>query len=192
MLPKHHSEGFLYFDNKQPQRLGGYHNQYETFTSNNIVCNIDSIRTDFTNSSGKKSSVWLWKGNYNMIFNSGWHIGAEIGAYDSHGNADDTLLSSVTFDLKNKTSGSIVSRTVSGQYWINRFDKGISTPSDLILTGNLTFKNESDAEAYCTAVKTGLLTEKSQNTYFNSVKRETDSVKINATRNGNTVTVTFE
>ena len=102
MLPKHHSDGFLYFDNTQPQRVGGYYNPYENFTSNNVCCNIDSLRTDFRNSLGKKSSIWLWKGNYNMVFNGGWHVGAEVGAYGSHGGADDNMFTAVSFELKNK------------------------------------------------------------------------------------------
>ncbi len=91
MLPKHHSEGFLYFDKTQPQRYGGYFNLYEAFTSNDMCCNIDSLRTDFTSSSGKTSSIWFWKGNYNMVFNGGWHVGAEIGAYGSLGEADNNM-----------------------------------------------------------------------------------------------------
>lgn len=187
MLPKRHSEGFLYFDNKQQQRFGGYYNWYETFTSNDFVCNIDSLRTDFKNSSGKTSSIWLWKGNYNMVFNGGWHIGAEVGAYGPHGGADDSMFESVSFELKNKKTGDTVSRTVYGQYWTNRFDKGKCSPGDLVLTGTLNFKNEADAKSYCDAVNN-----RKSNTYFNSKGREQDSYKINATCSGKTVTVTFE
>ncbi|MGN0350376.1 MAG: RHS repeat-associated core domain-containing protein, partial [Roseburia sp.] len=190
MLPKRHSEGFLYFDNTQPQRIGGYFNFYENFTSNLLVCNIDSLRTDFINSSGKTSSIWLWKGNYNLAFNGGWHVGAEVGAYDLHGGADDNMFTSVSFELKNKKTGDIVSRTIDGQYWTNRFDKGKCNPADLVLTGILNFKNENDAKAYCDAVNAGTGKDK-PNTYFSSVDR-TNQVKLSASRNGNTVTVTFE
>ena len=187
MLPKHHSDGFLYFDNTQPQRVAGYYNTYENFTSNNIACNIDSLRTDFKNTSGKKSTIWLWKGNYNMVFNGGWHTGAEVGAYGPHGGANDKLLTSVSFELKNKNTGDVVSRTANGQYWTNRFDKGKCTPADLLLTGTLTFRNESDAKAYCDSVN-----DRRSNNYFNSKGREQDSYKANATRSGKIVTVTFE
>ena len=187
MLPKRHSEGFLYFDNKQPQRVGGYYNWYETFTSNDFVCNIDSLRTDFKNSSGKTSSIWLWKGNYKMVFNGGWHIGAEVGAYGPHGGADDSMFESVRFELKNMKTEDTVSRTVNGQYWTNRFDKGKCNPADLVLTGTLNFKNEADAKAYCDAVN-----DRNRNTYFNSKARDQDSYKVNATCSGKTVTVTFE
>ncbi len=102
------------------------------------------------------------------------------------------IICSVSFQLKNKNTGEVVSRTVDGQYWTNRFDKGKCSPSDLVLTGTLTFKNENDAKAYCDAVNTGLLTADSKNKYFNSVNREAENVKINATRNGNVVTVNFE
>ena len=43
MLPKQ-GNGFLYFDNTQPQRIGGYYDFYEKFTSNNVLCNIDSFQ----------------------------------------------------------------------------------------------------------------------------------------------------
>ncbi|MDE5776597.1 MAG: RHS repeat-associated core domain-containing protein, partial [Treponemataceae bacterium] len=185
MLPKQDGSGFLYFDNTQPQRTGGYHNFYETFTSNNIVCNIDSLRTDFTNSKGKTSTVWLWKGNYNMVFNGGWHIGAEVGAYGSHGGADDNMLESVSFTLTDKATGKSVDRTVTGEYWTNRFDKGKCIPSNLLLSATLTFKNEKDAKAYCNAVD-------NSNRYFNSKDRGKDSGKVNAICSGKTVTVTFE
>ena len=189
MLPQRHKDGYLYFDNWQPQRLGGYYNFYETFTSNDIVCNIDSLRTDFTNSSGKKSSVWLWKGNYNMVFNGGWHIGAEVGAYGPHGGADDKMFESVSFSLFNKETGESVDREVAGKYWTNRFDKGKCNPSNLILTAKLTFKNEDDAKAYYEALCEGQKTD-GPNTYFRS--KEDNIVDFKATRDGKTVTVIFE
>lgn len=187
MLPRRHDEGYLYFDNWQPQRMGGYYNPYEFFTSNNVCCNIDSLRTDFTNSKEKSSSIWLWKGNYNMVFNGGWHTGAEIGAYGPNGGADDSMLASVSFELKNKKTGETVSRIVNGQYWTNRFDKGECTPSDLVLTGTLNFKNEKDAKSYCDAVNN-----RNSNQYFNSKGREPDSYNAKATCSEKTVTVIFE
>ena len=190
MLPKHHSEGFLYFDNTQPQRLGGYHNFYESFTSNDFVCNIDSLRTDFTNSKGNTSTIWLWKGNYNMVFNGGWHVGAEVGVYGLHGEADDNMLESVSFTLTDKSTGNAVSRSVDGQYWTNRFDMGKTNPSDLVLTATLNFKNEEDANAYYDAVNAGITNHKS-NKYFNSVDR-VNKVNLTASRTEKTVTVTFE
>ena len=190
MLPKHHSEGFLYFDNTQPQRLGGYHNFYESFTSNDFVCNIDSLRTDFTNSKGNTSTIWLWKGNYNMVFNGGWHVGAEVGVYGLHGEADDNMLESVSFTLTDKSTGNAVSRSVDGQYWTNRFDMGKTNPSDLVLTATLNFKNEEDANAYYDAVNAGITNHKS-NKYFNSVDR-INKVNLTASRTEKTVTVTFE
>ena len=190
MLPKHHSEGFLYFDNTQPQRIGGYYNLFENFTSNDLVCNIDTLRTDFENSSGETSSIWFWKGNYNMVFNGGWHIGAEIGAYGNYGEADDSMFTSVSFELIDKNTGKSVSRSVDGKYWTNRFDKGKCNPADLVLTGTLNFKNEKDAKAYCDAVNAGTGKNK-PNTYFNSAGR-TSQVNMTASRTGNTVKVTFE
>ena len=90
--------------------------------------NIDTLRTDFENSSGETSSIWLWKGNYNMVFNGGWHIGAEIGAYGNYGEADDSMFKSVSFELIDKNTGKFVSRSVDGKYWTNRFDKGKCNP----------------------------------------------------------------
>ena len=182
MLPKQ-GDGFLYFDNTQPQRLGGYYNIYETFTSNNFVCNIDSVRTDFSDSNGETSSIWLWKGDYNMVFNGGWHIGAEVGAYDRNGRADDTILESVSFTLSDK-NGDIISRSVDGQYWTNGFVPGKKTPSELTLSATLVFKNENDAKAYCDAAN-------GKNTEFLSNKR-TDNSFITATQNEKTVNILFE
>jgi len=190
MRPKHQRGGYKYFDNKQPQRVGGYYKFYENFTSNNIVCNIDSLRTDFTNSKGEESSIWLWKGNYNMVFDYGWHVGAEVGAYGSLGEADDSMFQAVNFILTNKKEGTSVGRTVIGQYWVNRFDKGICTPSDLVLTANIYFNNEEDADAYCKAVNEGVGKNK-PNTYFNSVDRN-EQVNLSASKIGRIVTVTFE
>ncbi len=186
MLPCHHPEGFLYFDSWQPQRLGGYYNFYENFTSNNVCCNIDSLRTNFTNSAGKKSSIWLWKGNYNMVFNGGWHIGAEVGTYGPHGGADSDMLESVFFTLTDKSTGNSVSRFTFGKYWTNRFDKGRCIPKNLTLVAKLNFKNEKDAEAYYNAVN------KHNNEYFNSVGRNKNDYSIFAEKDGKTITVTFE
>lgn len=149
--------------------------------------NIDTLRTDFENSSGETSSIWLWKGNYNMVFNGGWHIGAEIGAYGNYGEADDSMFTSVSFELTDKNTGKSVSRSVDGKYWTNRFDKGKCNPSDLVLTGTLNFKNEKDAKAYCDAVNG-----KNNNQYFNSLGRGKNDYSVSATVNGNTVKVTFE
>ena len=182
MLPKQ-GDGFLYFDNTQPQRLGGYYNIYETFTSNNFVCNIDSVRTDFSDSNGETSSIWLWKGDYNMVFNGGWHTGAEVGAYDRNGRADDTILESVSFTLSDK-NGDIISRSVDGQYWTNGFVPGKKTPSELTLSATLVFRNENDAKAYCDAAN-------GKNTEFLSNKR-TDNSFITATQNEKTVNILFE
>jgi hypothetical protein len=150
MLPKQ-GNGYLYFDNTQPQRFGGYNHLYSDFTHNSLVCNIDSLATSFTNSKGGNSEVWLWKGDYNMIFNGGWHTGAEVGAYTG-GQADDSILSSVSFTLSD-SSGKIFDRHVDGQYWVNRFEKKIGSglPSGLRLTATLTFKNGADARAYADA-----------------------------------------
>ena len=191
MLPKLHNDGFLFFDNSQPQRIGGYYNFYESFTSNKILCNIDSLRTDFKNSKGLTSSIWLWKGNYNLLFNGGWHNGAEVGAYDPHGGADDSMLESVSFTLTDKTTKKSVNRSVAGQYWTNRFDTGKSTPANLILTATLNFNNEADAESYCNALMKGFDNERS-NQYFESLGRNQRSVNFSATRNGKTVEVIFE
>ena len=149
--------------------------------------NIDTLRTDFENSSGETSSIWLWKGNYNMVFNGGWHIGAEIGAYGNYGEADDSMFTSVSFELIDKNTGKSVSRSVDGKYWTNRFDKGKCNPADLVLTGTLNFKNEKDAKSYCDAVNN-----RNSNQYFNSKGREPDSYNANATCSGKTVTVIFE
>lgn len=149
--------------------------------------NIDTLRTDFENSSGETSSIWLWKGNYNMVFNGGWHIGAEIGAYGNYGEADDSMFKSVSFELIDKNTGKFVSRSVDGKYWTNRFDKGKCNPADLVLTGTLNFKNEKDAKAYCDAVNAG-----TSNNFFTSKDRSLDSYKVKATNTGNTVKVTFE
>lgn len=194
MLPKSDTRGFMYFDNFQPQRIGGYCNFYETFTSNNFVCNIDSLRTDFTNSKGTKSSIWLWKGNYNLVFNGGWHVGAEVGVYGPLGGADDSMLESVSFTLKDKISNKSVDRSVAGQYWTNRFDKGKAIPSNLTLTATLNFNNEADAESYCNALNEGLRRNKSKasNQYFESVGRDSRNVNFSAKQNGKTVTVIFE
>ena len=163
MLPKQ-GDGFLYFDNTQPQRLGGYYNIYETFTSNNFVCNIDSVRTDFSDSNGETSSIWLWKGDYNMFFNGGWHIYCRNTLSDKNGD--------------------IISRSVDGQYWTNGFVPGKKTPSELTLSATLVFKNENDAKAYCDAAN-------GKNTEFLSNKR-TDNSFITATQNEKTVNILFE
>jgi hypothetical protein len=159
MRPKH-GNGFLYFDNTQPQRHGGYNRFYETVTSNEIVCDIDSIKTDFINTWGRVSSVWLWKGDYNMVFDGGWHIGAEVGVY-TNGLADDNIFKSVSWELINNIEIAsikhmpIISRTLNGQYWINAFVKGqIGAASNLILEATIDFINIGDAINYETALKT--------------------------------------
>ena len=101
-LPKRHPDGFLYFDNTHPQRIGGYGWFYELpiFTKNEAWCDIDAYRTNFRNTKGKLTSVWLWKGDYRMMMNDeDWCVGAEIGAYVGT-RADDNILESGKFTLR--------------------------------------------------------------------------------------------
>ena len=194
MLPKQ-GNGFLYFDNTQPQRIGGYYDFYEKFTSNNVLCNIDSLRTNFINSKGTQSSIWLWKGNYNMALNGGWHIGAEIGAY-TNGRADDTILESASFTLIGQDGFEITDRTVEGQFWINAFKEGKQLPSGLKMTATLNFKNEADAKAYAESFNKRI--NGRDNEYFssrmpNGQDRQSSSVyRGKAAIVNKTVTIEFE
>ena len=157
-----------------------------------VICNIDSLRTNFINSKGTQSSILLRKGNYNMVLNGGWHIGAEIGAY-TNGRADDNMLESASFMLIGQDGFEITDRTVEGQFWINVFMKEKQLPSGLKMTTRLEFKNEADAKGYYDALQQGFGEKgRSPNSYFNSMNRDLEDIKVQVSRSGKTVNVIFE
>ncbi|WP_461248392.1 RHS repeat-associated core domain-containing protein, partial [Treponema sp. R6D11] len=175
MLPNY-GDGFLYFDTWHPQYLGGYRDFYENFTSNNWACNIDSLRTNFNRADGSTASIWLWKGDYNMVFNGGWHTGAEIGVYNSSSYGTNKILKSASYSLKDGDGNVITSRALVGKWWTNSFVKGNGKgekngangdPSSMVLSVTLEFNNENDAISYDTA-----LTNSSGNTFYPSVNRD--------------------
>jgi len=203
MLPKK-GDGFLYFNTNQPQYLGGYNNKWENFTSNNRVCNIDSLRTDFKRANGKNASIWLWKGDYNMTFNGGWHTGAEIGAYNNFGFGDDSILKSASFSLKDSNGNVMTSRSLEGKHWVNSFVKGNGTgktngangnPSSMWMSATLEFNDAADAESYHDALVNGGTR---NNTFLPSINRsgsnrDTNDYTIrNPSINGNTVTFDYQ
>ena len=83
---------------RKKQKLLDINTENKYYILSVVICNIDSLRTNFINSKGTQSSILLRKGNYNMVLNGGWHIGAEIGAY-TNGRADDNMLESVEKSL---------------------------------------------------------------------------------------------
>ena len=100
------------------------------------------------------------------------------------------MLESVSFTLTDKATGKSVDRTVTGEYWTNRFDKGKANPANLILTATLKFKNEADATSYYNALREGEKNDSNQ--YFESVGRNPQNVNFSAMQNGKMVTVIFE
>jgi hypothetical protein len=182
MRPKHHEDGFLFFDNTQLQRLGGYFNFYENFTSNEKLCDIDAVRIDFKNTDGKPTSIWFWKGDYNMTLDNGWHVGAEIGVYTNDLFANDKILKSASFTLKRVNDGTVLlnNRQVSGQYWINGFVPGHNdVAANLNMDITLEFVKEEDAKSFCISfeeVSKHLTTDKN---YFpsNTLERQNRNVK---------------
>jgi len=158
MLPRQ-GDGFLYFDTWQPQFLGGYINLYEKLTSNNLVCNSDSLRTDFKRFDGSTASIWIWKGDYNLVFNGGWHTGAEIGVYNDIllNFGTNKILKSASFTLTDEDGNEIMSRSLAGKWWINSFVKGKGTgatngangdPSSMKISVTLDFYYTSDAISF--------------------------------------------
>jgi hypothetical protein len=168
LLPKRHPDGFLYFDNTQAQAMFGYHNFYENFTRNEEWCDIDSLRTNFINSEGKRTAIWLWKGDYNMALNDeGWCVGAEIGAYVNEA-ANDHILESGQFTLT-KTDGTVLihNRTVNNQYWINAFVKGRNDiAANLVMEVSITFYELHNAIQYENAINVHV--DQDINRYFSS------------------------
>jgi hypothetical protein len=186
MLPQK-GDGYLYFTKNQPQRLGGYRNWYEAFTSNNKLCNIDSLRVDFTRANGKKASIWLWKGDYNMVFNGGWHTGGEIGAYNAFGFGDDSIIKSAFFSVVDANGNVIATIRFEGGHWINTFVQGDGDgstngangdPSSMTMRGGIEFHNAEDAERFYRSLKYGR-----NNRFFssrdrNGYKRSEEDYKI--------------
>ena len=185
MLPKHGQTAggmpYLYFDDTQPQALGGYIDFYERFTSNELFCDIDTVRTDFINTRGRQSSIWLWKGDYHMIFNDGWYTGAEIGSYTNN-IADNNIFESVSWTLK-RGGFILLERTVDKAFWINGFVKGQNyVASGLELTAKLVFKNETDAIRYELVARSGWREKRDgKNRYFPSNIADTSADPINGT-----------
>jgi hypothetical protein len=189
---------FLYFDNIHLQCLFGYNRLYENFTSNERFCDIDSVRTYFYSAKGERIAIWLWKGDYYMTFNEGWHIGAEIGAYWNYFSSDK-IIESASFILSNQ-DGELLRRTVRNQYWINGFVRGKNDiAANLIMRASITFYDIYDAEKYEEAIRLGI--DQEINRYYASNvgingrggNRDYVDVKLyEIERSGRTVNVTFQ
>jgi RHS repeat-associated protein len=194
MLPKQ-GDGFLYFDTNQPQYLGGYNNSYERFTSNNMVCNIDSLKINFRRVDGRMASIWLWKGDYNMVFNGGWHTGGEIGAYNGFGFGDDSIIKSASFSLEDANGNVITSRSLDGKHWINSFVKGNGDgstngangdPSSMTMRGEIEFNDVKDAKRFYRSIK-----REAYRRFFSSMNGN-GQYRVSSKRDGNKVTFEFQ
>ena len=146
-----------------PQRRFGYSGFYEGITSNNVVCNVDSVRFTFKNTDGKSTQLWLWKGDYNLVdsetWESGggikfeWHMGGEIGTYSGSGPwapAQENALLSMSYSLFEKGSDTpFLTRNSKGEYWTNGFASGQSgNPGNIIMQGQLKFRSVAAAKAF--------------------------------------------
>jgi hypothetical protein len=196
---------YLYFDKTQLQRIGGYRNSYENFTTNELVCDIDSLKTTIKNTKGKETDIWLWKGDYNMMGSYGWCKGAEVGAYTKK-NADFTIFESVSWILKERLDivGShdelvlLRLEDVRKEFWVNGFVRGKNeVASNLILDVSITFKETGDAINYAKTLSEGF--ESDNNSYFpsnlaNGEDRSNETVRFdkNVRIKGKTVNVIFQ
>jgi hypothetical protein len=188
---------YLYFDIIHFQALFGYNRLFEAFAHTEVLSDLDSLRTTFKNKDAKKISIWLWKGDYNMVFNEGWHIGAEIGAYRGI-FSDNSIIESASFRLSNR-EGELLHRYCANQFWINGFVKGQNyTAANLTMAASITFYDLYNAEKYEEALKMKI--DQDINFYYssnggehgNEGKRPPEDVELSGIqRNGKTVKVTF-
>jgi hypothetical protein len=196
---------FLYFDKTQLQRIGGYRNSYEQFTTNELVCDIDTLKTTIKNTKNQETDIWLWKGDYNMMGTFGWCKGAEVGAYTNE-NADLTIFESVSWILKERLDivGSqdelvlLRLEDVRREFWVNGFVRGKNcVASNLILDVSITFNEAGDAINYAKILREGI--QNKNNSYFpsnlaNGEDRSDKTVRFdkNVRIKGKTVNVIFQ
>jgi hypothetical protein len=195
-LAKPDPQGGRSISTNAPQRAGGYSISFETFTSNNAVCNIDSLLFSFRNTEGQDIQLWFWKGNYNLvndeiwdnlgIFSFDWHIGGEIGTYigtPERAAAIDNAVVSMSYSLYQKGDGiPFLTRSNNGEYWLNGFSEGqASNTGDIVMRGSITFKNSSDAKAFMNSNRRG-----------REFPSNNNNPNFYATRRGATVDFIFE
>ncbi|MCL2130759.1 MAG: RHS repeat-associated core domain-containing protein, partial [Treponema sp.] len=195
-MAKPDSQGGKSISADAPQRHFGYSGFYESFTSNDAVCDIDSVRVSFKNTDGGNVQLWFWKGNYNLVdkqtwdeggvVKNEWHMGGEIGTYSGSGPwapALDNAVLSMSYSLFEKGNDTpLLTRNSGGEYWANGFSPGkAESPGNLVMQGQLKFRSVAAAKAFEKSAKGA--------TYYAG---QGSAPSINIERAGRIVNFTFE